>query len=256
MRSFFMRSKTVGYVLAVTASVFVATAFVFGATTINNNISTDGTLSVSSTASIVGLGTFSGGVVIANSTSTITNLVMVNSTSTSATTTSFYVSGGFQANGASSTITNLMATNASTTNATTTRFAMVSGGTSMISVTPDSASTTSMVVRNGGAATNTIVDAYLNSFSFATSTVATPVVSLDTTGGGRVGFGTTSAPMGNLTVESKAATSTLYIASPSGRTCLQMIGTGNVPYRIYINTGASLITSTTTVLVVEPGSCL
>lgn len=81
----------------------------YAATTIGSNIDTGGTLLVN------------------NATSTITNLVLVNATSTNATTTAFYASGlanlvgSLRVNNATSTINNLDMVNATTTNATTTR---------------------------------------------------------------------------------------------------------------------------------------
>ena len=127
---------------------------------------------------------------------------------------------------------------------------MMTGSTNVFGVTAPSASTTSGVFQHGGAATSTIVDAYINSFSIATSTAAVPLFSLDTTGGGRFNFGTTSAPLGTLTVDSKNGTTTVYLSSPSGRTCVQMIAPADgKPYRLYINIGIAGL------LQVEAGSC-
>lgn len=56
------------------------------------------------------------GVLINNASSTITNLVTVNATTTSATTTNLYVSGSLLNSGATSTIFNLTTLNATTTN--------------------------------------------------------------------------------------------------------------------------------------------
>ncbi len=253
MKRFFRLRQWIGYLASVLVSVFVVAGLVLAATTINNNISTDGTLSVSSTASITGLGTFSGGILVNNSTSTITNLVTLNSTSTAATTTSFYISGGFQANGASSTIVNLMTFNASSTNATTTQFAMTNGGTAILSITPDSASTTGTIIRHGGAATSTIVNSYINAFSIATGTVATPVFTIDSTAGGRVGIGT-SSPTQTLSISSQSSTATTSISldSSSNKSCIQLKSATGTPYRLYIN--ASSIGNTGG-LVVEPGTC-
>ena len=108
MFSFVRNSEWLKMILAVIIGVFAVVTVVQAATTISTNIATDGTLLVN------------------NATSTITNLVMVNSTSTNATTTAFaatgraFFTGGVLANSASSTINNLDMVNSTSTNATST----------------------------------------------------------------------------------------------------------------------------------------
>ena len=178
--------------------------------------------------------------------STIANLITVNATSTS-----FAVSGPLSVMGASSTIVNLQATFA-----TATRFAVLSGSTQSLAVTPDTASTTGMIIRFGGTATTTLLNPLINAFSFATSTDGTPVFSIDTTSGGRLGLGTT-APATTFAITSNSATTTLYLDSTANRTCLQMESATGAPYRLYIdatNIGAG--TPNSNGLRVEQGSCL
>lgn len=85
--------------IAVVAGVLFVTMAVNAATTISTNIATDGTLLVN------------------NATSTISNLDMLNSTSTQATSTALFST---TIRGTNATLTNLTSTNSTSTNATTT----------------------------------------------------------------------------------------------------------------------------------------
>lgn len=366
MKIKFSRSQLFSYLTSVLISVFLVAAFVFGATTISNNIDTAGTLTVAGASSLANATTstsmyvsgvfqangasstitnvvlvnasstnatstalyVSGSLGVNGASSTITNVVLVNASSTNATTTTLYVSGAFQANGASSTITNLVVVNSVDTSATstsatttsfhisgsltasvasstittlnvanfagtlgtttsatstsfyisggfgangasstvvnlmstgasTTRFALLSanGATAIFSMTPDSATTTSLIRRLGGAATTTLVNAQINAFSIATSTDITPIISIDTTAGGRVGIGTT-APSQTFSITSFNGTTTLYLASPSNRTCIQMESATGTPYRLYIDESLAGVSPNIGPLRAEPGSCL
>ena len=320
MKIGFSKGQLWSYLVSVFISVFLVAAFVFGATTINNNIDTGGTLTVSGASSLANATTstslYVSGVFQANgASSTVVNLVTVNASSTNATSTGFYVSGPFQANGASSTIISLVTVSATSTNATTTslyvsgplsvngasstilnaqlvsavatttslyvsggfqangasstitnlqgtfatstRFDILSGSTAVYQLTPG-ASTTALIWRLGGTATTVLLNAYMNAFTFATSTDGTPVFSIDTTNGGRIGLGTT-VPSTTFAIDSLSATTTLYLASPSIRTCIQLECASGTPYRLYINGGNSPGASGPTgtgALVVDVGSCL
>src|SRR3989344_9583285 len=80
----FLFALILGITLAVGASVW--------ATSIGTNVSVSGTLTTDGASTLTGLATIPGGILANNSTSTIRNLDMLTSTSTSATSTYFAVS--------------------------------------------------------------------------------------------------------------------------------------------------------------------
>ncbi len=157
----------------------------YNGATLFNNIALSGI----STLGATGLATLSGGILVNNATSTITNLVMVNATSTNATTTNIYVSGqttantisasglatlsgGILVNNATSTITNLVMVNATSTNATTTNIYVSGSPTIGGGLAVYSAKATSTIPNNTPFA-----------WTIATSTTAAPLFRIDSTSG-------------------------------------------------------------------------
>ena len=221
-------------VIAVAVGVFAVVAFVGAATTISTNIATDGTLLVN------------------NATSTVTNLSMITSTSTSATSTSLFATrftatnatstslaisglaqftGGILANNATSTITWLdMAFSTSTSATSTSLFATRF-------VTTD-ATTTSLSI-GGRAAVGTV-------FSVAaTSSLATTTVNRFLA----VGSTTPEHNTADVLIDG-AATTTLQLSTSLGTAgaCIQMKNSQCGNTRIYVNVAGTGLT-------VEAGVC-
>lgn len=135
-------------------TLLLSVTVLYAATTIGSNIDTDGTL------------------LINNATSTITNLVTVNATSTNATTTTLYASGfvnligSLRVNNATSTITNLDMVNATSTNATTTKLYVSS---TIIAAGNVAAGTTSVPVSGEIVASHVTATTTLNLFAAGTN---------------------------------------------------------------------------------------
>lgn len=167
---------------------------------------------------------FTGGILVNNATSTITNLVMVNSTSTNATTTTLAITGG--------------AKNCNTTNALTTD----SNGVVTCTAQPQGTVTAVSVVSANG-------------FTGSSSGGATPTLTLTTS--------ITGVLKGNGTAISAAANGTDYtlltattcsagqhvsaLTASGGVTCSADTGTGTFPFTATTNYGASAVSTSTPV---------
>ena len=232
--------------VAVVVGVLAVFASVNAATVINTSINTAGAIAASTTLEVLGLSTQSGGVLVNNATSTITNVVMVTSTTTNATSTTLYVSGlarfpgAIWVNAASSTINNLNTVNASSTNLD------VTNGTTT-SATSTSLFATTLQATNATTST-----------SLGTARlIVTATSSLATTTMPFLGVGTTTplnagnvATVGSNAIIDGTATTTLYISTSGGATtgtCIQMISAAHANIRLYFATGGQLIS--------EVGTC-
>lgn len=182
------KSKEIVYlVLAVTLGAFLALGVSVWATSIGSNITSSGSISANGTFSATGLSTLSGGILVNNSTSTVTWLTTINATSTNATSTNLYVSGLFNADGSSNTFTALMSTSTQatstylgvTTHASTSALRVSNG------VTFDGLSFTYTNISTTTIATNA------NAHAYATSSASIPLVKYDASNT-RIGISTTT----------------------------------------------------------------
>lgn len=171
----------------------------------------------------------SGYFLVNNSTSTINNLDMVNSSSTNATSTNLYISNFFQligsllVNAASSTINNLSVITSTTTNAV------------MTSATSTNATTTTMLVSGNFTASSTIL-----------TTSTTTIMN-----GLQVGTSTSYAPFFQV-VKSSVGTTTIDFGdqfSANSKTCFNVKGSSGNAVSFYVNNAA------TPVLIVENNRC-
>ena len=160
--------------------------------------------------------------------STIQRLTSLISTSTSATSTNFYVSGSFLSNAASSTllnafissttVTNFYANFGTTTNATST-FLAVTTYASTSALTVSATTTLNRAIVYSESATSTISGS-VNSFSIGTTTAVgnSPIFSIDGLNG-RVGIGS-STPYASFAIAGLNGQHAFSIGSTSGESLL------------------------------------
>ena len=160
------------------------------------------------------------GILVNAGTSTITNLLTINATSTSATSTNLFTTNFLSTNSTSTNLfaTNFLSTNSTSTNLFTTNF--VSTHATSTSLNISTIASTSLLTINGGLvsygmnSTSTIPNNLVNAWSIATSTSVDPILSIGTSqsGVGRVGF-FTAAPTDLVDIRSNSLNRSLIVRS-------------------------------------------